>query len=236
MSPEQHTFTVGLDCRYLLQTSGAFPDKPLIALALHGYGSNPEVMLRLTAGLVGEHHVIASLQAPNQHYSNPGLPNAESVAAYNWGIRPHWESSVRLHHDMVRQTLASLRERFQVGPERCLLIGFSQPVGLNYRFIATHPGEVGGVIGICGGVPRDWEEDKYQAVKAAVLHISRDEDEFYPLNVVSTFAERLRRRASDVEFHLIPGAHRFPSKASQIARPWMERVFPQTKGFTALKS
>jgi predicted esterase len=183
-------------------------------------------MLRLTANLVGEHSIVAALQAPNQHYANPGLPNAESVAAYNWGIRPHWESSVRLHHDMVRKAFAQLRRRFELPARRCLLVGFSQPVGLNYRFIATYPEEAGGVIGICGGVPRDWEEDKYLPVRAALLHISRDQDEFYPIPVVSTFADRLRVRASDVEFHLLPGQHRFPSKADGIVRPWMARVFP----------
>jgi len=235
MSPQQHTFPAALECRYLLQAPHNVAANPLIVLALHGYGSNPEAMLRLTTHLLGEEHVVASLQAPNEHYGNLGLPNAESVPAYNWGIRPHWDSSVRLHHDMVRQTLARLRRQFDVGPERCLLIGFSQPVGLNYRFVGTHPGEVAGIIGICGGVPRDWEEDKYQPVPAAVLHISRDQDEFYPLDVVSTFAERLRRRASDVEFHLLPGPHRFPSKAGEIVRPWMERVFSGSKGFTALK-
>jgi predicted esterase len=182
-------------------------------------------MLRLTTSLLGEQHVIAALQAPNQHYVADGLPNAQSVAGYNWGIRPHWESSVRLHHDMVRSVLASLRERFQLSPERCLLAGFSQPVGLNYRFVGTHPGEVAGVIGICGGVPRDWQEDKYQPVSAALLHISRDEDEFYPTELVRKFPEQLRRHATDIEFHLIPGPHRFPSKAGAIVRPWMQRVF-----------
>jgi predicted esterase len=226
MSLEQCTFSAALECRYLLQAPDHVARKPLIVLALHGYGSNPEAMLRLTTALVGDECVVASLQAPNQHYANLGLPNAESVPAYNWGIRPHWESSVTLHHDMVRKTLAGLRVQFDLGAERCLLIGFSQPVGLNYRFVATHPDEVAGVIGICGGVPRDWEEDKYQRVPAAVLHISRDQDEFYPLDVVSTFAERLRLRASDVEFHLLAGPHRFPSKASGIVRPWIERVFP----------
>ena len=235
MSWEQHTFAVGLECRYLLHVPPHEFHNPLIVLCLHGYGSNPEVMLRLTTGLVGEHCVVASLQAPNQHYSNPGLPNAESVAAYNWGISPHWQSSVRLHHEMVHKTLAALRQRFGVGQDRCLLVGFSQPVGLNYRFIATHRDEVAGVIGICGGVPRDWEEDKYQTSQASVLHISRDQDEFYPLDVVSMFAERLRRRVSDVEFHVLPGQHRFPSKAGEIVRPWIERVFHGTKGFTALK-
>jgi phospholipase/carboxylesterase len=223
MPSEQCTFIVGLECRYLLHVPDLIVPHQLIVLALHGYGSNAEDMLRLTTALVGEHHVVASLQAPNQHYA--GLPNAESAPAYNWGIRQHWQSSVRLHHNMVQNALAALRDRFGAGPERCLLVGFSQPVGLNYRFIATHPVEVAGVIGICGGVPRDWEEDKYQAVQAAVLHISRDEDEFYPRDVVSTFRERLRRRATDVEFHLLSGRHRFPSKADRIVRPWMERVF-----------
>jgi predicted esterase len=225
MSPQQHTFTATLECRYLLHVPDIIAPNSLIVLALHGYGSNPDAMLRLTTPLVGEQHIVAAMQAPNQHHANPGLPNAESVPAYNWGIRPHWQSSISLHHDMVRKTLAALRERFRAGSKRCLLVGFSQPVGLNYRFIATHPEEVGGVIGICGGVPRDWEEDKYQPVQAAVLHISRDEDEFYPLDAVSNFAERLRRRARDVEFHLLPGQHRFPSKAGVIVKPWMERVF-----------
>src|SRR5690349_18439014 len=94
MSFEQHTFTSPLECRYQIQCPGEPGGNPLIALALHGYGSNPEAMLRLTVGLVGEQCIVASLQAPNQHYSNAGLPNAESVAGYNWGIRPHWESSV----------------------------------------------------------------------------------------------------------------------------------------------
>lgn len=214
-----------MEARYLLHTPERLDDNSLLVMALHGYGSNPEAMLRLTVGLVGDRHIVASLQAPNQHYTNSGLPNAESVPGYNWGIRPHWESSVRLHHAIVRTALATLRERYHRGADRCLLVGFSQPVGLNYRFIATHPEQAGGVIGICGGVPRDWEEDKYRPVTAALLHISRDEDEFYPTATVAKFADRLRHRASDVEFHLFPGPHRFPSKAGHVVQPWMDRVF-----------
>ena len=40
---------------------------------------------------------------------------------------------------------------FGVPPERRVLVGFSQSVSLNYRFAATHPASVRGVIGICGG-------------------------------------------------------------------------------------
>jgi predicted esterase len=85
------------------------------------------------------------------------------------------------------------------------------------------------VVGICGGVPRDWEEDKYANVGAPILHISRDQDEFYPVDMTAQFADRLRKHADDVEHHLLPGGHRFPSKAHVIARPWMARVFADGK-------
>lgn len=222
---EQQSFEARLECRYLLHIPATLDRNSLLIITLHGYSSNPEVMLRLTTGLVGDGHVIASLQAPNQHWVSDGLPNRQSVPGYNWGISPHWESTVRLHHDMVLQTLETLRERVEMGRDRCLLVGFSQPVGLNYRFAGTHPGEVAGIIGLCGGVPRDWEESKYRPVEAAVLHISRDQDEFYPVEVVTKFPERLRVHATDVEFHLLEGPHRFPSKAGGIVRPWIDRVF-----------
>jgi len=225
--PEQHVFQTRLDCCYLLHVPADTGHNPLLVTALHGYSSNPEVMLRLTVGLVGSDCVVAAIQAPYQHYVSAGLPDGQSVPGYNWGISKHWESTVRLHHDMVRHVLSDLRGRFQVGAERCLLAGFSQPVGLNYRFAATHPEQVAGVIGICGGVPRDWEEPKYKPVTAAVLHISRENDEFYPADVAATFPDRLRRHASDVEFYLLPGTHRFPSKADKIVRPWLDRVFGQ---------
>src|SRR5690349_24869353 len=122
---EQHTFDARFECRYLLHIPEHPVPKPLLVLTLHGYSSNPEAMLRLTTALVGEQHVVAALQAPNQHYLSDGLPNSQSVAAYNWGIRWHWEPAVRLHHDMLLKVLGSLRPRFGVGPERCLLVGFS---------------------------------------------------------------------------------------------------------------
>jgi predicted esterase len=222
-APERHTFTAQLDCRYLLHVPEPVAGGAVLILTLHGYGSNPESMLRLTTALTGAHDIIASLEGPNQHYA--GAPGSGATAAYNWGIRDHWESAVELHHEMIRKTLGALRERFGIPPRRCLLAGFSQPVGLNYRFVGAHPDEVGGVLALCGGVPRDWEEDKYRSTGAAVLHISREEDEFYPAATAAGFPDRLRKHARDVEFHLIPGPHRFPSQSGTIVRPWMERVF-----------
>jgi predicted esterase len=217
--PEPRTFTARLDCHYLLDAPAETPARPLLVSALHGFGSNAEVMLRLSRSMLGPAPVIASIEAPSQFYTSSG---ADSQIGFSWGTRAHWSESVRLHHDMVRHVLDEAGTRFGIGPERRVLLGFSQPVGLNYRFAATYPDEVRGVIGICGGVPRDWEDGgNYQSVRAALLHIARIEDEFYPRAVAEKFPRRLRHRAASVEFHMLEGGHRFPSKAGPIVERWL---------------
>lgn len=198
-------------------------ENTLLVLVLHGYGSNPEEMLRLTQIALGPGPIIASLRGPNQHYSG-GKPGPNRDTGYNWGTVAHSEQNIRLHHEIVRTVAAELRERFGIPARHVILMGFSQPVGLNYRFIGTHPEAAGGVIGICGGVPKDWEEDKYSKVEAPILHISRSEDEFFPETVARGFPDRLRAHASNVEFHMLPGEHRFPSKASATIRQFAEKI------------
>lgn len=230
MTAAKHAFSVDLECRYLLEVPSGFAACDLLVLVLHGYGQNPEIMLRLVRGMIGPRHAVASLQAPNRFYLSPGTP--ESAIGYNWGTRDDWPAVVRLHHRMVIEASRQCRDRLGFPSGRVVLAGFSQPVGLNYRFAATHPAEIGGVVGICGGVPKDWEDGAYQRIEAAILHIAREEDEFYPAEVSRRFPDRLRRCAADVEFHLLPGSHRFPSKAGPIFSAWAARVFGTSRGVT----
>jgi hypothetical protein len=44
----------------------------------------------------------------------------------------------------------------------------------------TYPNVVRGVIGICGGLPGDWDDGAYRTVSAAVLHIARRQDNIIP--------------------------------------------------------
>jgi predicted esterase len=218
-----NSIAVSLQAEYLLHIPPELNGRPLLVLALHGYGSNPQEMLRLTQIAVGQGPIIASLRAPNQHYLG-GRPGPGRDTGYNWGTVAHSEQNIALHHEIVGTISGELRERFGIPARRLILMGFSQPVGLNYRYIGTHPEAAGGVIGICGGVPKDWEEDKYARVDAPILHIARSEDEFFPEAVARGFPERLRAHATDVEFHMLPGEHRFPSKAGGVIRGFLEKI------------
>ncbi len=216
------TFSARLDCHYLLRAPDVVDARTPLVVTLHGFGENPETMLHLTARLFDSPPVIAALQGPYQFFL--GAKNRE--VGYGWITNRNPAESVRLHRDMVLHVLDEAGRQFGIPAERRMLVGVSQAVALNYRLAATCPDMVRGVIAICGGLPGDWEEDHYQAVNAAVLHIARLEDEYYPSNVTEHYAERIRHRAADVEFHLIDGGHRIPSDGNRLVGPWLQRILP----------
>lgn len=227
--PADRAFSARLDCHYLLlQPPDVNPHTPLV-IALHGFGANPESMLDLTARLfvpeapiaaLDSQPVIVSLQGPNQFFLGAGTKEV----GYGWITNRRPAESIRLHHEMVRHAAEETGREFGIPRKRSFLCGFSQSVGLNYRFVATYNDLFRGVIAICGGLPGNWDEGNYGKVVASVLHIARRSDEYYPPEVTRGYAERLRQRAADVEFHLIEGGHQMPSGGQKIIGPWLRRL------------
>jgi predicted esterase len=217
---QDRTFSARLDCHYLLHTPDVVDAHTLLVVTLHGFGANPGAMVQPTSRLFEGQPVIASLQGPNQFF----LRDAARDVGYGWITSRRPAESIRLHQDMVLHVADEAGAHFGIPRERRLLVGFSQSVALNYRFVASYPDAVRGVVGICGGLPVDWEDGAYQPVTAAVLHIARRGDEYYPPSATEHYAERLRRRTPDVEFHQIDGGHKMPSNGSGIVAPWLRRI------------
>lgn len=217
------TFSARLDCHYLVRAPEAVDRRTLLVVALHGFGQTTETMLPLTQKLVGPQHIVAAIEGPNAFFL-PVKPGEPMQSGCCWVTNRHPQSAIRLHHEMVRHVLCEAGREYGIPPQRRILAGFSQPVSLNYRFAATCPEAVRGVIGLCGGIPGDWMTGQYQPVKAAVLHIARREDEYYPPETTELYPEKLRFRCQDVEFHLIDGGHRFPSKGDVLVEGWLGRI------------
>jgi len=214
------SFSARLDCHYLLLSPETIDEHTPLVVTLHGFGGNPESMLQLTARLFGRSAVVAALQGPNQFFLDP----AAREVGFGWITNRRPAESIRLHHEMALHVLAEAGKRYGIPVARRVLVGFSQSVALNYRFAATHPDAIRGVIGICGGLPGDWESGAYRPVTASVLHIARSGDHYYPPAATQLYPDRLRQRAADVEFHLIEGKHQVPSGGREIVEPWLKRV------------
>jgi len=218
----ERTLTAEIKLYYDLRAPEHTP-APLL-VALHGYGANKNQMMREALAMAPEGFTIASLQGPHQHLKEPKEPGGPLRFGFGWLTNFHPEESVAVHHRAVLQLVASAIEEGVVDSERVFLLGFSQTCALNYRFAFTHPDLLRGVIGICGGLPGDWDtSDLYQETRASVFHLTGARDEFYPPSRTSEYAAQLRARANDVESRSYDAGHEFVQPMRDDIRSWLDQ-------------
>jgi len=102
------------------------------------------------------------------------------------------------------------------------LLGFSQSCALNYRFAFTHPEHLRGVVGICGGIPGDWETSSvYREAPIEVFHLAGTEDEFYPPSRVADYGKQLGTRARSVASKSYHAAHEIVAEMRSDVKQWL---------------
>jgi phospholipase/carboxylesterase len=196
---------------------------PLL-LALHGYGANKRQMMREAVALAPSGFAIASLQGFHQHIKEPKEPGGPLRFGFGWLTNFHPEDSVAIHHQALLDLIEQLIREGVAAPQRIFLLGFSQTCALNYRFAFTHPAKLRGVIGICGGLPGDWETSgTYQPTAASVFHLAGARDEYYPPARFADYEARLKLRASDVTFKSYDAAHEMVPAMREDLRAWLTR-------------
>lgn len=196
---------------------------PLI-IALHGYEGNKESMMALAQRINSQDFVIASVQGPNGFFVREGEESRPKIG-FGWMMQYKAEETIRLHHETLLAVIRQAQAECNADTGAIFLIAFSQSVSLNYRFAFTHPGVVRGVIAVCGGIPGDWDQDKYHESETDVLIIAGESDEFYPLERTRGFKQAIARRARSVEFKGFPVGHVFPRESLPLINDWMlERI------------
>jgi phospholipase/carboxylesterase len=197
-------------------------EAPLL-IALHGYGANKRQMMREARLLAPQGFAVASLQGFHQHLKEPREPGGELRFGFGWLTNFHPEDSIALHHRALSDLIATLIDEGVADRERIFLLGFSQSCALNYRFAFTHTDVLRGVVGICGGLPGDWETSElYQPSAAAVLHLCGTLDEFYPPARVEDYGARLASRAAKVEVKAYDAGHEITPPMREDVRGWLK--------------
>jgi phospholipase/carboxylesterase len=198
------------------------PPAPLL-IALHGYGANKGQMMREARQMVPDDFAIASLQGFHQHIREPKEPGGPLRFGFGWLTNFRPEESWRIHHQALIDLIQELVAQGVADPSRIFLLGFSQSCALNYRFAFSHPNYLKGVIGICGGIPGDWETSLlYHPTKAAIFHLTGKRDEFYSPDRVADYEKRLRLRASNVSFKSYDAGHEVVEPMRADIRAWLQ--------------
>ncbi|HMJ24788.1 MAG TPA: hypothetical protein VK475_03135 [Pyrinomonadaceae bacterium] len=220
-SAVERSLSAEIKLYYDLQVAKASP-APLL-IALHGYGASKRQMMREAQAIAPESFAIASLQGPHQHLKDPKEPGGPLRFGFGWLTNFRPEESVAVHHRALLDLIEALTAEGVANAQQIFLLGFSQSCALNYRFAFTHPNVLRGVIGICGGIPGDWETSAlYQPTQASVFHLSGERDEFYPPARTADYAAQLRQRAPEVEFKSYDAVHEIVQPMRDDIRSWLE--------------
>jgi len=202
-----------------VERNGACP----LLIALHGYGDNKAWMLREARKLAPGGFAVAALQGFHQHMKKAKRDGAPFGYGFGWLTNFRAEESVALHHRALLDLIEPLVREGIAIREQIYLLGFSQSVALNYRFVFAYPNIVRGVVGICGGLPGDWETSEvYVASGTSVLHLCGTRDEFYPPARVEDYLRRLSTRAADVELKSYDAAHEIAPAMRDDVRVWLQ--------------
>lgn len=202
---------------------GTISPAPLL-LALHGYGANKRYMMREAQLMAPEQFAIASLQGFHQHMKEPREAGGPLRFGFGWLTNFRSEESVAVHHRALIDLIEILAEEGFADPSRVFLLGFSQSCALNYRFAFTHPDRLRGVVGICGGIPGDWETSAtYRNAEIDVLHIAGTRDEFYTPERVRDYERQLKTRARSVTFKSYDAAHEIVAEMRPDVVQWLKK-------------
>jgi phospholipase/carboxylesterase len=195
---------------------------PLL-IALHGYGASKRQMMREARQIAPEGFAIVSLQGFHQHLKQPKEEGGPLSFGFGWLTNFHPEESIAIHHKTLLELIDGLGGEEIADPQRIFLLGFSQSCALNYRFAFTHADRWRGIVGICGGLPGDWETSEfYKSTEAAVFHLSGRRDEFYPPERVSDYTQRLQTRATNVTVKTYDAGHEIVPEMRTDVRQWLE--------------
>lgn len=162
---------------------------PLL-IAVHGYGAHKRYMMREAKLVAPEGFVIASVQAPHQHFRQT---SEGYKVGFGWLTDHKPEESVALHHKFLNDLIAHLADEGLIDRSAVYLYGFSQACALNFRYAFTYPDMLKAVVGVCGGIPGDLDTNPmYKPFDAATFYLYGDDDEFYNIERFRSFDEKLK--------------------------------------------
>lgn len=193
---------------------------PLL-LAVHGYGAHKRYMMREARLIAPKNFVVASMQAPHQHYrqTDDGFK-----VGFGWLTDYKSAESVALHHEFALRLIGDLAEKNLIDKKQIYLFGFSQACALNFRFAFTNPDAARGIIGVSGGIPSDLETNEiYKKLAANVLYLYGDTDEFYPFEKFQNFERELRQRLPNFQSKSYAAKHEITNEMRADMKIWLRK-------------
>jgi len=182
----------------------------LAGVLLHGRGKTPEEKIDLAArfgNIEGIRWVVPEAETPGSWYPGRFWDPREAN-------EPYLSEAVERCHEAVLEA----GEQGRLTPERLVIVGFSQGASLALEYALRHPGCVGSMIVLTGGlmgVPgSDWKSIAPRSLAGLrMLLTGSDVDDWIPEESTHEAAWLFRHLGADVELRIYKGRPHIVSEA-----------------------
>jgi len=169
---------------------------------LHGRGKTPEEKIDLAArfgNLEGIRWVVPEAETPGSWYPGRFFDPRELN-------EPYLTEAVERCHAAVFEA----SENGRLGPDRLVIVGFSQGASLALEYALRHPTTVGSLIVLTGGLMglpgSNWKTIAPPSLKGLrMLLTGSDVDDWIPEQSTYEAANLFRELGADVQLHIYPG-------------------------------
>ena len=214
------TLKAEISLYYDLMVPEGARNAPLL-IAVHGYGAHKRYMMREARQVAPENFVIASVQGPHQHFRRT---DDGYRIGFGWLTDHSPEEYIALHHDFLLRIIQKLESENVIDPTQICLFGFSQACALNFRFAFTYPEIPAKVVGVCGGIPGDLENNPiYKPFPAETLYLYGSDDEFYSQEKFAEFERKLSERLSDFQAKQYEAKHEITDAMREDIKAFLAR-------------
>jgi len=203
---------------------GSNRDTPIV-VALHGYAQDAAMIRDVARRLSPEGAILLVPEGPFSTLTPGTESEATKKIGFHWGVHPKAEWNRGVHRAAVYSAISWVL-RSCGDADRVSLVAFSQPCSFNYRLALDppHGRPFRAIVGICGGLPGEWlgenamPEGTGASKQTTVLHVSTNDDPFYPAAKIEPYGRHLAARFRSAEHRLYDGGHRIPSAAADAIR------------------
>jgi phospholipase/carboxylesterase len=199
------------------------PPSALIVF-LHGYGANGEDLIALGAAWQSKLPGVAAV-APNAPETIPGLYGGFQWFPLTFGDPSEFRRGVVAAQPILESYLDAELIRYGLGPERLVLVGFSQGAMLALHVGLRRPVAPAAIVGYSGLLPGPDHLEAEIKARPPILLVHGELDDLIPVAALHAAREALARHGLAVEWHVRPGlGHGIDMVGQELGASFIARI------------
>ena len=196
---------------------------PLVIM-IHGFGANMQDLASLAPAINSKGYVYACPNGPI------AFDLGQGNAGYGWAS-PKGEATSEEYanaESLLNGFFDEVTEKFFVGPENALLLGFSQGGGMTYRCGLARPQTFAGLVALSSMLPNsETLEEKLPEDRTQPIFIAHGlSDPLIPAETAQNAKAFLEGAGYSPEYHEYAMAHEISEEVLRDLVPWIAQVLP----------